>query len=60
MLEQVYVDMPQYNVYTNSVSPLVHYLKEHKELAQEIEQKIRALVGIAESAVPIKEKDKDE
>lgn len=35
------------------------YLKEHKELAQEIEQKIRALVGIAEPAAPIKEKSKD-
>ncbi len=30
MLEQIYIDMPQYNVYTNSVSPLVHYVKEHK------------------------------
>lgn len=32
MLEQVYVDIPQYNVYTNSVSPLVHYVKEHENL----------------------------
>ena len=32
MLEQVYMDIPQYNVYTNSVSPLVHYVKEHKNL----------------------------
>jgi hypothetical protein len=29
MLEQIYIDMPQYLVYTNSVSPLVHYAKEH-------------------------------
>lgn len=32
------------------------YLKEHKEIAQEIEQKIRAIVGIAEANTPVKEK----
>lgn len=32
MLEQVYIDIPQYNVYTNSVSPLAYYVKEHKDL----------------------------
>ncbi|MBX9896275.1 MAG: recombinase RecA [Nitrosomonas sp.] len=32
------------------------YLKEHKEMAQEIEQKIRAIVGIADQAKPVKEK----
>ena len=32
------------------------YLKEHKEMAQEIEQKIRAIVGIADYAKPVKEK----
>ena len=32
------------------------YLKEHKEIAQEIEQKIRAIVGIAEATTPVKEK----
>ena len=36
------------------------YLKEHKEIAQEIEQKIRAIVGIAEAPTPVKEKTKDE
>ncbi|HQU99087.1 MAG TPA: recombinase RecA [Nitrosomonas sp.] len=36
------------------------YLKEHKEIAQEIEQKIRAIVGIAEATTPVKEKTKDE
>jgi len=36
------------------------YLKERKELAQEIEQKIRTLVGIAEPVAPIKEKNKSE
>lgn len=36
------------------------YLKEHKETAQEIEQKIRAIVGIAEATTPVKEKTKDE
>ena len=36
------------------------YLKEHKELAHEIEQKIRAIVGIAEATTPVKEKTKDE
>lgn len=36
------------------------YLKEHKEIAQEIEQKIRAIVGIAEANTPVKEKTKDE
>ena len=30
MLEQVFVDLPQYNVYHNSVEPIVHYCKEHK------------------------------
>lgn len=30
MFEQIYTDLPQYNVYTNSVTPLVHYFKEHK------------------------------
>ncbi|UJP06298.1 MAG: recombinase RecA [Nitrosomonas sp.] len=32
------------------------FLKEHKEMAQEVEQKIRAIVGVADSAKPIKEK----
>lgn len=32
------------------------YLKEHKDMAQEIEQKIRAIVGIPDQAKPIKEK----
>jgi recombination protein RecA len=32
------------------------YLKEHKEMAQEIEQKIRAIVGIADAAKPAREK----
>lgn len=32
------------------------YLKEHKEMAQEIEQKIRSIVGIADTAKPAREK----
>jgi recombination protein RecA len=36
------------------------YLKEHKELAHEIEQKIRTLVGIAEPTAPSKDKTTDE
>ena len=32
------------------------YLKEHKEIAQEIEQKIRSIVGIVDQARPVKEK----
>ncbi|QOJ24716.1 MAG: recombinase RecA [Gammaproteobacteria bacterium] len=36
------------------------YLKEHKEMAQEIEQKIRAIVGIADYAKPVKEKSEKE
>ena len=32
------------------------YLKEHKEIAQEIEQKIRLIVGIVDQARPVKEK----
>ncbi len=32
------------------------YLKEHKNIAQEIEQKIRTIVGIADQAKPVKEK----
>ncbi|PTQ76083.1 RecA protein [Nitrosomonas oligotropha] len=31
------------------------YLKEHKDMAHEIEQKIRAIVGIADYAKPVKE-----
>ena len=30
MTEQAFLDWPQYNVYTNSLTPLVHYFKEHK------------------------------
>lgn len=37
------------------------YLKEHKDIAQEIEQKIRSIVGIVDQARPVKEKaDKGE
>lgn len=39
------------------------YLKEHKDIAQEIEQKIRAIVGVPDHTKPIKEstgKDKAE
>ncbi|SNX60797.1 RecA protein [Nitrosomonas ureae] len=32
------------------------YLKEHKDIALEIEQKIRSIVGIADQASPVKEK----
>ncbi len=32
------------------------YLKEHKDIAQEIEQKIRSIVGIVDQARPAKEK----
>lgn len=30
MVESLIVDMPQYNVYQNSVHPIVSYVKEHK------------------------------
>ncbi|HQV89109.1 MAG: recombinase RecA [Nitrosomonas sp.] len=36
------------------------YLKEHKNIAQEIEQKIRSIVGIADQAKPAKEKTEKE
>ncbi len=36
------------------------YLKEHKEIAEEIEQKIRAIVGIADPNNPSKEKTEKE
>ena len=36
------------------------YLKEHKELAHEIEQKIRTLVGITEPTASNKDKTTDE
>ncbi|MEK6736804.1 MAG: recombinase RecA [Pseudomonadota bacterium] len=36
------------------------YLKEHKDMAREIEQKIRALVGIPDQAKPVKEKPEKE
>jgi len=29
MIEALLVDLPQFNVYHNSVSPIVHYCKEH-------------------------------
>jgi recombination protein RecA len=32
------------------------YLKEHKDIALEIEQKIRSIVGIADEVSPVKEK----
>lgn len=32
------------------------YLKEHREIAQEIEQKIRSIVGVVDQARPVKEK----
>ena len=30
MIEQIYIDLPQYNVYSNSVSPISHFYKTHK------------------------------
>ena len=36
------------------------YLKEHKEIAHEIEQKIRSIVGIVDQARPVKEKAEKE
>jgi recombination protein RecA len=36
------------------------YLKEHKEIAHEIEQKIRSIVGIVDQARPAKEKAEKE
>ena len=36
------------------------YLKEHKNIAQEVEQKIRSIVGIADQAKPAKEKTEKE
>ena len=30
MIEQAFLDLPQYNLYTNSLTPIVHYFKEHK------------------------------
>lgn len=32
MLEQIYIDLPQYNVYSNSVSPISHFYKTHKSV----------------------------
>ena len=29
MLDAILIDLPQFNVYHNSVSPIVHYCKEH-------------------------------
>lgn len=31
MLDAFVIDLPQYNVYHNSVSPIVHYFQEHKD-----------------------------
>lgn len=30
MIEQVYIDLPQFNVYSNSLNPITHYVNEHK------------------------------
>lgn len=35
------------------------YLKEHKEIAHEIEQKIRSIVGIVDQARPAKKAEKE-
>lgn len=32
MIEQAFVDMPQLNVYNNSLNPIVKYYKEHKNI----------------------------
>jgi histidinol phosphatase-like PHP family hydrolase len=29
MIEQMFIDLPQFNVYSNSLSPIVNYSKEH-------------------------------
>ena len=29
MIEQIFIDLPQFNVYHNSVNPIAHYYKEH-------------------------------
>jgi len=31
MIEQIFIDLPQFNVYTNSLKPIIHYSKEHKQ-----------------------------
>lgn len=32
MVEQIYIDLPQYNVYSHSVTPISHYYKTHKSM----------------------------
>jgi len=32
MIETMFMDLPQFNVYNNSLSPIVHYYKEHMSL----------------------------
>ena len=46
MIEQAFLDLPQYNVYTNSLTPLVHYFKEHK-ISIPTEDEINKLIPYA-------------
>ena len=32
MIEQVYIDLPQFNTYSNSVTPISHFYKTHKSI----------------------------
>ena len=32
MIEQAYIDLPQFNTYSNSVTPISHFYKTHKSI----------------------------
>jgi hypothetical protein len=46
MIEQVYIDLPQFNTYSNSVTPISHFYKTHKSIIP-IENDINKLLPYA-------------
>lgn len=47
MIEQMFIDLPQFNVYSNSLSPIVHYSKEHTSSSVLSESEIEKLLPYA-------------
>lgn len=46
MIEQVYIDLPQFNTYSNSVTPISHFYNTHKSLIP-TESEINSLLPYA-------------
>lgn len=47
MIEQMFIDLPQFNVYSNSLSPIIHYSKEHTSSSVLNESEIEKLLPYA-------------